>query len=158
MRRLLRDAALLLTATIVLGTATNFVPSRHLAWWGKGHEPPRAGLDFNLIDPGSAEAMRASLPHVVFLDSRSAAEFAGGHVTGARPVAYTDLQAQLNPEWLKELRTADAVIVYGTGDETDIEQLIAQELHHRGLPSPYVLAGGFAGWRQGEYPMEAVGR
>jgi len=157
MRGLFRDAALLLIVALVLGTGANLAPSRHLPWWGKGQEPPRAGVDFNLIDPGSADAMRASLPHPIFLDTRSEAEFAVGHLAGARPIAFTALQAQLTPERVKELRAADAVVVYGAGDETDIEQLLAQELHRRGLPPPYVLAGGFAGWQQGGFPVEEGG-
>jgi rhodanese-related sulfurtransferase len=158
MRGLFRDAALVLIGTLVLGTAANLVTARRLAWWGKGHEPPRSGVDFNLIDPGSADAMRASLPGVAFLDTRLPAEYAAGHVPGAQAIAYTDLQVQLTPEWVKKLRAADAVIVYGAGDETDIEQLLAQELHRRGWPPPYVLAGGFAGWQQGGLPVEGGAR
>ena len=62
MRGLLRDAGLILVAVLVLGTAANLVPGRHLAWWGKGHEPPATGVDFQLIDAGSADSMRTS-PH-----------------------------------------------------------------------------------------------
>jgi|MudIll2142460700_1097286.scaffolds.fasta_scaffold205503_2 rhodanese-related sulfurtransferase len=158
MRGLFRDAALLLTVALVLGTGANLVPARHLPWWGKGHEPPRAGTDFNLIDPGSADALRTSLPEVAFLDTRSPVEFAAGHVPGARPIDYTEVQAQLTPERLRQLRTADAVIVYGAGDEIEVEQLLAQELQRQGLPPPYVLAGGFAGWQQSGLPVEGAGR
>jgi rhodanese-related sulfurtransferase len=157
MRGLFRDAALLLIVALVLGTGANLVPARHLTWWGKGHEPPRAGTDFNLIDPGSADAMRTSLPGVAFLDTRSPGEYVAGRVPGAQPIAYTELPAQLTPQRLQQLRTADAVIVYGAGDETDVEQLLAQELRRRGLPPAYVLAGGFAGWRQSGLPMEGAG-
>ncbi len=158
MRGLLRDAALFLVATLVVGTAANFPPSRRLAWWGMGHEPPRAGVDFNLIDPASADALRTSLPNVIFLDTRSPAEAAAGRVPGAQGIDYTDLQAQLTPQLLDRLHAADAVIVYGASDETDIEQLLAQELRRRGVPAPYVLAGGFAGWQQSGFPVEGAAK
>jgi rhodanese-related sulfurtransferase len=146
-RELLRDAALYLGAVAVLGTAANFVPARHMAWWGKGKQPPAEGVDFTFIDPLSAATLRASLPHVVFLDTRSAAQYARDHVPDAVPIAYTDLDHSLTPQLLARLRTADMVIVYGDSAETDVEQLVAQELRLRGLSPPMVLIGGFAAWR-----------
>ena len=156
MRGLVRDTALLLAAALALGTVANLVPGRRLAWWGKGAEPPKAGVDFQFIDTASADAVRTSLPHVVVLDTRSAAEFAAGHVPGAHRVNYTNLQSQLTPSFLAELRSADAVLVYGDGDETDVEQLLAQELHRRGVGRPYVVMGGFMAWQGGGLPVEGA--
>lgn len=153
MRGLVRDTVLLVVTTLVLGTAANLVPGHRLAWWGKGFEPPRVGVDFNFLDPGSADAMRTSLPGVVVLDTRSAAEFAAGHVPGSEEISYTSLQAELTPERLGRLRSAGALIIYGAGDETDVEQLLAQELRRRGLPPPYVLIGGFLGWQGSGLPV-----
>ncbi|MBZ5589939.1 MAG: rhodanese-like domain-containing protein [Acidobacteriia bacterium] len=153
MRELVRDAALVLGAVLILGTAANLVPTRHLAWWGKGHEPPMAGTDFKLIDAGSANSIRTTLPRVVFLDTRSAAEFAGGHVPGAQPISYTELQTQLTADRMAQLRAADAVVIYGASEETDIEQLLAQELHGRGLAPPFVLLGGVLAWEGAGLPL-----
>ncbi len=157
MRAVIRDAAVMLAAVLALGTAANLVPARHLAWWGVGHEPPAAGQDYQLVDAGSADTLRASLPRVVFLDTRSAAEFAAGHVPGAESIAYTDLGRQLTRERLDRLRSADAVVVYGASEETDVEQLLAQELRRRGVPPPYVLAGGFRAWTGAALPLETGG-
>ncbi|MFI5143308.1 MAG: rhodanese-like domain-containing protein [Thermoanaerobaculales bacterium] len=154
MRGLVRDASFYLVAVLVLGTAANVIPSHHLAWWGKGHEPPQAGVDFTLIDPGSAEAEHSSLPRAVFLDTRSSAEFAAGHVPGAALLSYTDLDRQWTRAFETRLKGADALVIYGSSEETDIEQLAAQELHRRGLPPPQVLAGGFGAWLQAGLPTE----
>ena len=155
-RELARDAAIFLVLTLVLGTGANLVPGRHLAWWGKGIEPPQLGTDFTLLDAGSAEALRVSLPHVIFLDTRAAGDVAAGHVPGALPIAYTDLARQLQGPLLARLHGADAVIIYGASDETDVEQLVAQELRRRGLAPPHVLVGGFAAWLAGGLPVEAT--
>jgi rhodanese-related sulfurtransferase len=158
MRRLCRDATLFLVATLVLGTAANLVPGRRLAWWGHGLQPPQQGVDFTFIDAGSAEAMLGSLPHVVFLDTRAAPHFAAAHVPGAREISFADIASELTPRLIEELRAADAVIVYGASEESDVEQLVAQELHLRGLPPPYVLAGGFEAWLGSGFPVEGGGR
>ena len=154
MRGAFRDAALLFAAALVLGTAANLLPGRGLAWWGQGHQPPRQGVDFSLIDPGSADAMLTSLPHAIFLDTRSPADYAAAHIPHAQRVSYADIDRQLTPERLAELRAADAVVIYGASEETDVEQLVAQELRLRGLAPPYVLAGGFGGWQGVGLPVE----
>lgn len=146
-REVIRDAALYLAATLVLGAAANLVPARHLAWWGQGQQPPREGVDFNLIDPTTADTLRTSLPHVVFLDTRTAVEYDGDHIPGAVRVSFTDLGRTLTPELERRLASADAVILYGASPETDIEQLTAQALRLRGVNPPYVMAGGFPAWQ-----------
>ncbi len=156
MRRLVRDASICLAAVLVLGTAANLIPGRHLAWWGKGHEPPQAGVDFTLVDPASADTERTSLPRAVFLDTRSAAEYREGHVPAAIRLSYTDLDLQWTPAFEARLHAADAVVIYGSSEETDVEQLAAQELRQRGLPPPQVLAGGFPAWQVARLPIEAA--
>lgn len=153
---LLRDAALYLVAVVVLGTAANLIPGRHLAWWGKGYEPPRAGVDFQWLDVLSADTMRRALPRVVFLDTREATAFAGAHVAGARAISYTELKTELTPEFLAQLRSADAVVLYGETEEADVEQLLAQELYLRGLAAPYVLQGGFPAWHDKGFAEESA--
>lgn len=155
-RALTRDALLILLVVLAMGTLANLIPFRHLAWWGKGHEPPQVNLDFRLLDPGSADAMRTSLPGVMFLDTRSAASFAAGHIPGATLISYTELRAELTPVRLAALRKADAVILYGAGEETDVEQLLGQELRRRGLPPPHMLLGGFEGWLGSDLPVEGA--
>ncbi|OYW07149.1 MAG: hypothetical protein B7X11_00435 [Acidobacteria bacterium 37-65-4] len=81
-------------------------------------------------------------------------EFAASHVPGARRINYTNLQSQLTPAVIAQLHAADAVLVYGDGDETDVEQLLAQELHRRGVGRPYVVMGGFMAWQGGGLPVE----
>jgi rhodanese-related sulfurtransferase len=145
--RILRDAALIVAAALVLGTVFNLLPGRHVEWWGQGIEPPAAGVDFQLIDSASADALRVSLPTVVFLDTRPEAEVREARVPGAVPLPLPEADRLLTPELIERLRRADAVVIYGAADETDVEQLLAQQLRLRGLAPPWVLAGGFPAWQ-----------
>ncbi|MEW6338911.1 MAG: rhodanese-like domain-containing protein [Acidobacteriota bacterium] len=144
--RIIRDAALFVAATLVLGTAFNLAPGRHVEWWGHGIEPPAAGVDFQLIDPASADAMRLSLPTVVFIDTRPEPEVRAARVPGAVSLPLPEVDRLLTPELTHRLRNADAVVIYGAAEETDVEQLLAQQLRLRGMAPPWVLAGGFPAW------------
>jgi len=155
-REPIRDALLYLLAALVLGAAANLVPGRHLAWWGQGMQPPTEGVDFTFIDPLTAETLRLSLPGVVFLDTRSAAEIGLASVPGAVPFDYTDIDASVGADLEARLRAADAVVLYGSASETDIEQLAAQELRLRGLAPPYVMTGGFPAWEASGLPVETA--
>ena len=62
----LRNAALLLAAALLLGTVANLIPGRQLPWWGQGSQPPQAGMPhvFRLLpaDPeGYARELYAAL-------------------------------------------------------------------------------------------------
>jgi rhodanese-related sulfurtransferase len=154
MRNLARDAAILVAVTLVLGVVANLTRAQRVAWWGQGTQPPQVDVDFRFLDVGSADALRTSLPRVVFVDTRPAEVATGGRVPGAWNVAYTNLAVDLTNERLAGLRQADAVVLYGSGDEGDIEQLLAQELRRRGVRTSYVLVGGFPAWEAAGLPSE----
>lgn len=156
MRRVLLEAALILAAVAVVGTVANLLPARRIAWWGQGQEPPRAGQDFQLLDVDSAHVMWESLPAVLFVDTRTPAEFQAGHLPGAVRLELTSLHEMLTPELREKLSQAQAVILYGSSAEADIEQLLAQALRRElpSLPVPYVLTGGFPLWQAAGFPVE----
>jgi len=153
-RPLLRDALLYLVAALVLGAAANLVPGRQLAWWGKGMQPPTVGVDFQWIDAFAADALRAALPDTVFVDTRGEEQYRDSRVPGALRLSYTELGNDLTAEVEMRLRGAGAVIVYGASQETDVEQLLAQELHRRGLSPPHVLVSGFEAWQASGLEVE----
>jgi rhodanese-related sulfurtransferase len=152
--RLLRDVLLYLVAALVLGTAANLVPGRQLPWWGQGLQPPTAGIDFQWIDAFAADALRSALPDTVFVDTRTVEQYATRRVPGAVSLSYTDLDRDLTPALDARLRDAGAVVVYGASQETDVEQLLAQELRRRGLAPPHVLVSGFDAWQLSGLPTE----
>jgi len=113
-------------------------------------------VDFRLLDVGTAETLWSSLPRVVVLDTRPAEDGAAGRIPGAWHVEYTDLASFLTAERLAELQQADAVIIYGRDDEGDLEQLMAQELHRRGVQPPFVMVGGFPAWEAAGFEVEVA--
>ncbi|MDW7967608.1 MAG: rhodanese-like domain-containing protein [Thermoanaerobaculum sp.] len=156
MVRWMKEAAVLLAAVLVLGTLANLLPARHIAWWGKGLEPPRLGQDFQRLDVDSAHLMWESLPQVVFVDTRTAAEYAAGHIPGALRLELPSLASMLTPHLREQLTKAHVIVLYGSSLEGDEEQLLAQALRREipALPMPYVLVGGFPMWQAAGYPTE----
>jgi len=150
----LRDLLLFPVLTLILGTAANFIPGRQLPFWGQGHVPPAEGTDFRWLDVLSADALATSLPNVVFLDTRAQETFTASRIPNARPLPLPDVDRLLTPELENLLRHADAVILYGDGDEADVEQLLAQTLRLRGFAPPFILVGGFPAWQLAGLPVE----
>lgn len=151
---LLRDMAILLAATLLLGTLANLFPNRRLAWIGAGQQPPQVGVDFQWMDAHSAEELRQSLPEVVFVDTRSERAYAQARIPGAVRLSYTDVGSGLPAELEEHLRTAQWVLLYGDSEDADIEQLLAQALRQRGLAPPYIVAGGLPAWQAAGLPIE----
>ncbi len=152
---LIRDMAVLLAATLLLGTAANLIPARRLAWWGAGQQPPQAGVDFQWMDVHSANEARQALPNAVVIDTRSSAAYREGRIPGAIHLSYTDLGQGLPGELEERLRRADLVLLYGDSEDADTEQLAAQELRRWGLAPPYIVAGGLPAWRVAGLPLES---
>lgn len=157
MRATVREAAWILAAVLVVGTAANLFPRRHIAWWGQGQEPPRPGQDFQVLDVDSAHVLWESLPGVLFVDTRTREEYERGHLPGAVRLELPSLNDMLSQELREALLAAQAVVIYGSSADTDIEQLLAQALRRQlpSLPVPYVLAGGFQVWESAGFPVEA---
>lgn len=152
---LLRDMVLLLAATLVLGTVSNFIPSRRLAWWGAGQQPPQVGVDFQWMDVLSAEEIRQSLPGAVFIDARGLGAYGASRIPGALHLSYTELGTALPADLEARLRGADLILLYGDTADADIEQLMSQQLRRLGLAPPYILLGGLPAWRAAGLPVES---
>ncbi len=152
---LIRDMAVLLAATLVLGTATNLIPGRRLAWLGAGQQPPQAGVDFQWMDALSANEIRQALPAAIFIDTRGPGTYGEGRIPGAIHLSYTELGQALPAGLEEDMRRADLVLLYGDTEDADLEQLMAQELRRRGLAPPYILAGGMPAWQAAGLPVES---
>ncbi|MFM7532280.1 MAG: rhodanese-like domain-containing protein [Rubrivivax sp.] len=98
---------------------------------------------------GPAEAVRLmNREKAVVLDIREAAEYAGGHIVGARNVALAQIEAA------KDLPTNKAlplVVVCATGARAG---RAVSALRRHGYVGAVGLAGGLAAWREAGLPTE----
>jgi rhodanese-related sulfurtransferase len=85
----------------------------------------------------------------VVVDVRDAAEFATGHVIGARNLPLADLEAKL-PTAVKNKATP-VILVCGTGASANRGLAIAKKLGYEKAQS---LTGGMGAWRKANLPVE----
>jgi rhodanese-related sulfurtransferase len=90
----------------------------------------------------------------VFIDSRTAAEYAAGHVLGARSVplessarGLTELEALYPPD--------QTLVVYCQGGDCETSTALARLLHDKGFRDIRIFTGGFTEWSAAGLPTEA---
>lgn len=88
-------------------------------------------------------------PDVVVLDVRTAAEFAAGHVPGARNVSHDELPARLGE--LAALRDKQVVLYCRSGRRTEIAE---DTLRKAGFTKLLHLEGDWLGWEAEKRPVE----
>lgn len=86
---------------------------------------------------------------LVVLDVRTPAEFAAGHVRGARNVSHDELPARLAE--LSSLKSKDVVLYCRTGKRAAIA---AQTLRAAGFAKLLHLEGDFVAWDAAKQPQE----
>ena len=85
----------------------------------------------------------------VVIDLRTAAEYANGHILGAKNVPLADLERRAGE---LEKHKSKPVIVY-SADPNRAGAAVAL-LRKHGIGSVHNLAGGFAAWQQAGLPVE----
>lgn len=97
------------------------------------------------ITPLDLQTLRARTPSPVILDVRSALEFEGEHIEGARHIPLDQLEIRLD-----ELPEHDELFVVC---RTGIRATIAAASLSRAGRRPRVLEGGMLGWRRAHLPV-----
>ncbi len=88
-------------------------------------------------------------PDVIVLDVRTAAEFAAGHVPGARNVSHDELPARLDE--LAALRDKQVVLYCRSGRRTQIAE---DTLRKAGFTKLLHLEGDWLAWEAEKRPVE----
>jgi phage shock protein E len=88
-------------------------------------------------------------PDVIVLDVRTAAEFAAGHVPGARNVSHDELPARLDE--LAALRDKQVVLYCRSGRRTQIAE---DTLRRTGFTKLLRLEGDWLAWEAEKRPVE----
>lgn len=93
-------------------------------------------------------ALENKKPNEVFLDVRTAEEFAEGHIQGAMNISHDLLEGRTS-----ELKNFEQIYIYcRSGGRA---QLAAQTLEQAGVrPVSVLAAGGFPDWKAKNYPAE----
>ena len=175
--RIVGEALLVVVGGLLVGLAANAISPRGLDP-GRDYFPPGSGdnnartgsgppglearlREHGLQPLGQAEA-RAwfdspdhAIERVVFVDVRSDAAYAEGHVPAAYHFDYYH-PAQGLPEVLAACRTALKAVVYCRGGECEDAELAAKLLEQSGVPPQrmWILVGGFVEWKERGGPVE----
>lgn len=108
----------------------------------------RAGID--LVDRRELAA-RLKRHEVVVLDVRPAAEYAAGHIAGARSVPITELRRQL-----KALSKDGEIVAYCRGPYCVYADDAVRELHRQGFTARR-LEDGYPDWKRAGLPVATEG-
>jgi hypothetical protein len=156
-----RDAVLVLSACSVAGLAVNALRANGIPLIQK--EPyqilvpcPETGGHADAIQPGDLELREAGS---LFIDARSASDFAAWHPAGALHVPYDYLEPT-SASMLNRITASGAnrVTVYGDGGDPDSGEQLAREIAGKGIRNVSFLEGGASALRSAlrSVPAEVV--
>jgi rhodanese-related sulfurtransferase len=94
------------------------------------------------------EAIRLMNHGALVLDLRSAADFAAGHIAGAKPMAGEDILKA--GETLKRYREKPVIVYCDSGS---LSAAAARQLAEQGFTSAFNLRGGLSAWRTENLPL-----
>jgi rhodanese-related sulfurtransferase len=83
------------------------------------------------------------------IDVREDAEFAKGHIVGARHIPLAQLETRAKE--LQKFKSKPVIVCCATGNRSSVAMTTLKKL---GFENVYNLAGGFAGWQQAGLPVE----
>jgi phage shock protein E len=115
---------------------------------GMANPPPSDGAPL-ISQADLLERLEARDPDLVVLDVRTPAEFAAGHVPGARNVSHDQLAARLGE--LSSLREKRVVLYCRSGRRT---LLAVDTLRKAGFTKLLHLQGDYQAWEAGKRPIE----
>jgi rhodanese-related sulfurtransferase len=143
----LRRALVIVLTGAVLGLAANAVSPRGIPYI----TPPKAKLQPQDVVPLKEAQELWSGGASIFLDARTPADYAAGHIANAfsLPVEefdqyYSRVAAVLTPE--------ANIVVYCDGQECDLSHNLAQKLRELGYSHAHILVNGWTAWHTAGLP------
>jgi len=89
----------------------------------------------------------------VFLDARSADDYARGHIRGARSLPWQDVD-RFFMEVTGDLETETPIITYCDGETCNLSHDLTLFLKEAGFMNVRALVNGWTVWREGHFPVE----
>ncbi len=142
--------AVLLTATASLaGMAANWIRPNPVPWvgdWSNHVETVAIREGFRILPMSLVRSLLAD-GKTIFLDARSAADYAQGHLPGALSAPADDVASHFG-ELQAFFDREQPMVVYCSSDTCDEALLLLRFLRGQGYTDTALLLGGFEGWRQ----------
>lgn len=99
-----------------------------------------------------ARAVRLINHGAILVDCRAKAEYARGHLTGARHIPLAELARRLDELKPKRTKKSRPILVIGGNPRHSTRAL--DILRRAGLTETYSLKGGIEAWRKEQLPLE----
>jgi rhodanese-related sulfurtransferase len=171
--QILTRALALIAAAALLAAGANLIRSESskLAWIGSYSTPAAvavAGVSAAPArDPGALFtpvtgdiAERLHQEGALFIDARRSADFAEGHIPGARgiPVWEHDVDARVAALASEKVPFDRVIVIYCSGPACKDSEMLAEKLTMAGYFNIYTYTAGFPGWtrRGGEVKTGAA--
>ena len=142
MRRTFLRALAIVVAGAALGLGANVVSPRRIPMLTPPPEPPKAEDTVGLAD---AEALWKGGTGY-FLDARSPADYAAGHIAGAISLPVEEFDDHF-PQIAPMLQPDADIVAYCDGQECDLSNRLVARLRELGYHNVRHLVNGWTAWR-----------
>ena len=132
-----RQAGIILLAALALAATTAAVHPKRPSFL----TPPN--------DPNEVTLNQAQQWKTLWVDARSEAEFAAGHIPGAICLNF-DNWPEAFPKFLDRFSADQRVVVYCSAASCQLSREIADKLRASGVADAYFLQGGWEAWKKSE--------
>ena len=156
-----RQIGALLVSALVLAVIANAVSPRGIPWQGQWDEAKgvvtadqtdlRATLDFEIPDAPAARELHAT-GKVLFVDSRSVADYQAGHIPGAVSLPLGEFEQRIDA-FKSRYEPGYPLVAYCSGRSCQDSHLLAQRLFEVGYENVSVFIDGYPGWTAEGYPI-----
>ncbi|NCC51755.1 MAG: rhodanese-like domain-containing protein [Spartobacteria bacterium] len=143
--------AILLAAAGVLGALANTLLPMRIAWvedWSRYVEARAFSEQLTLAPLEQVRELAASGSHIIF-DARSLADYEEGHLPGAMPLPFEDVDEQFF-QYQAILFPEQPILTYCSGVECDDAIELAIYLRKQGFTNLVLYVGGWDEWQKSE--------
>lgn len=149
--KILVQSLAILALSAVLAVAANTARKDPLP---ASPQPPKSSVQLEGQEISVKDAAMLFITNrAVFLDARSAFEYAQGHIQGAislPPREFASNYQDIKPR----LMGKDAIITYCDGERCPLGHALAEHLRGAGLKNVFVLKNGWSLWQAEKLPIE----
>ncbi len=158
---LIKQMGVLLGTALILAAGVNTISPRGIPWSGQWDEAQGVvtadqtalapTLDFEIPDAATAHQLHAG-GKVLFVDSRTAADYRAGHIPGARSLPLGEFDRHIDA-LRSQYAPSHPIVTYCSGRSCQDSHILAQRLFEAGYENVSVFIDGYPGWSAEGYPI-----